>query len=231
VTHELKSPLASIVFAIGALRDRILGPVNDAQEQILKAASNSADYLRDTIANYLNLSRIEEGELRLRWSVVAVRADILAPVLDRVSELAAERRMRIECEVPPDVAGACDPSLITSVFQNLLSNAVKYGREGGRIRVTAGSDETPGFLRFHVWNEGEGFPSGEGEKLFRKFSRLTHGGDDTKSGTGLGLFVSRVIVEKHGGRIEAESAPGQWADFSFTLPTTVPRPETPVPSE
>lgn len=143
VTHELKSPLASIVFAIGALRDRILGPVNDAQEQILRAASNSADYLRDTIANYLNLSRIEEGELRLRWSVVAIRDEILAPVLDRLSELAAERGMRIECEVPPDVAGACDPSLITSVFQNLLSNAVKYGREGGGSGSPRGATGLP----------------------------------------------------------------------------------------
>jgi len=230
VTHELKSPLASIVFAVGSLRDHILGPLNDPQEQLLKAASNSADYLRDTIANYLNLSRIEEGELKLRWSQVAFRKEVIAPLLGRLSELAQDRGMRIECDVADDLDGACDPSLLTAVLQNLLSNAVKYGRQGGRIRITAERDESSGLLRFHVWNEGEGFPSGGGEKLFRKFSRLTHGGDDTKSGTGLGLFVSRVIVEKHGGHITAESEPGEWVDFSFTLPRTPPQADTPAPS-
>ena len=70
VTHELKSPLASIVFAIGSSRDHILGPLNAEQEALLKAASISADYLRDTIANYLNLSRIEEGELKLHLAEV-----------------------------------------------------------------------------------------------------------------------------------------------------------------
>ncbi len=222
VTHELKSPLASIVFAIAALRDRLLGPVNEAQEALIKAASNSADYLQNTIANYLNLSRIEEGALRLRWSETAFRGDVIAPLLDRLSELAADRGMRIECDVPEDLTGACDPSLVTAVFQNLLTNAVKYGREGGRIEIGHEVDAPAGLVRFHVWNEGEGLPAGEGEKLFHKFSRLTQGGGETKSGTGLGLFVSRVIVEKHGGTIVAESEPGRWAKFTFTLPADLP---------
>jgi two-component system NtrC family sensor kinase len=224
VTHELKSPLASIVFAIGSLRDHILGPLNADQEALLKAASISADYLRDTIANYLNLSRIEEGELKLRLSEVRFRRDIIGPLLDRVTELAADRGMRVVCDVPDGLAGVCDPDLVGSVFQNLLSNAIKYGREGGTIRVRLQDSLEAGFLRLSVWNEGEGFGSDTGGKLFQKFSRLTFGGDDTKSGTGLGLFVSKQIVEKHGGRIWAESEPGQWADFIFTLPITPPAP-------
>lgn len=228
VTHELKSPLASIVFAIAALRDRLLGPLNEAQEALLKAASNSADYLQNTIANYLNLSRIEEGELKLRWSATTFRGQVIAPLLDRLSELAADRGMRIECDVPDDLAGACDPSLVTSVFQNLLTNAVKYGREGGRIEIGHDADAPDGFVRFYVRNEGEGFPAGEGEKLFHKFSRLTQGGGETKSGTGLGLFVSRVIVEKHGGTIVAESEPGRWTKFAFTLPVNLPPGEPPA---
>jgi two-component system NtrC family sensor kinase len=224
VTHELKSPLASIVFAIGSLRDHILGPLNADQEALLKAASISADYLRDTIANYLNLSRIEEGELKLRLSEVRFRRDIIGPLLERVTELAADRGMRVVCDVPDGLAGVCDPDLVGSVFQNLLSNAIKYGREGGTIRVRVQDSPDAGCLCFSIWNEGEGFGSDTGGKLFQKFSRLTFGGDDTKSGTGLGLFVSKQIVEKHGGRIWAESEPGQWADFIFTLPITPPAP-------
>jgi two-component system NtrC family sensor kinase len=224
VTHELKSPLASIVFAIGSLRDHILGPLNPDQEALLKAASVSADYLRDTIANYLNLSRMEEGELKLHLAEVRFRRDVIEPILDRLSELAADRKMQIVCDVPDEISGTCDPALMTSVFQNLLSNAIKYGRQGGSIRVSAHATGDKSLLRFDVWNEGNGFERDAGEKLFQKFSRLTSSGDDTKSGTGLGLFVSQKIIEKHGGRISAESEPGRWADFIFTLPVTPPAP-------
>ena len=225
VTHELKSPLASIVFAIGSLRDHILGALNSKQEALLKAASISADYLRDTIANYLNLSRIEEGELKLHLAEVRFCSGVIEPLLARLSDLASDRGMRIVCDVPAGLIGVCDPGLVASVFQNLLSNAIKYGREGGEILVAAHPTDEGKSLRFSVWNEGEGFERGAGEKLFQKFSRLTSGGDDTKSGTGLGLFVSRRIIEKHGGRIWAESDPGWWAEFIFTLPAAPAPPE------
>jgi signal transduction histidine kinase len=122
------------------------------------------------------------------------------------------------CSVPEDLNGVCDRNQIASVFQNLLSNAVKYGRDGGEIRIGSEPDERPGTQRFHVWNEGQGFEKGAREKLFRKFFRLRAEMADTKSGTGLGLFVSRKIVERHGGTLWAESEPGRWADFVFTLP-------------
>jgi two-component system NtrC family sensor kinase len=218
VTHELKSPLASIVFAIGSLREHILGPLNESQEALLKAAANSAEYLRSTIANYLNLSRIEEGELKLTPTPVSFRSDILDPLLGRVSELAADRKMRIVCSVPEDLVGTCDRDQIACVFQNLLSNAIKYGREQGEIRIGTEQDSRTGLRQFNVWNEGPGFDRDAAEKLFQKFFRLGAAAASTKPGTGLGLFVSRKIVERHGGRLWAESEPGQWANFVFTVP-------------
>ena len=98
----------------------------------------------------------------------------------------------------------------------------------GRVRVFA---ERTGeaTLTCHVWNDGPGFDPADAERLFRKFSRLRDDRSDTRAGTGLGLFVSRQIVERHGGRIWAESEEGHWARFSFTLPTA-PGPErAPVP--
>ncbi len=218
VTHELKSPLASIVFAIASLRERLLGPLNGGQEALLKSAANSADYLHDTIANYLNLARIEEGDLRLRASEVRFAQDVVDPVVNRLRELAAEKNMRIVSAVDPALLGSADPYLMTSVVQNLLSNAIKYGREGGEIRIACRTIAGDSKLEFTVWNEGRGFPRGAGERLFQKFGRLGRGGVDTKTGTGLGLFVSRKIIEKHGGRIWAESEPDQWAEFRFELP-------------
>jgi two-component system NtrC family sensor kinase len=221
VTHELKSPLASIVFAIGSLREGILGRLTDEQGSVLKAAAGSADYLQSTIANYLNLSRIEEGELRLRPARVSFLDEVIQPLVDRFAELAADRRMRIETEVPADLTAICDKDLVSSVFQNLLSNALKYGCEGGLVRIRGGSVASPGTeLRFSVWNEGPGFDPQAADRLFRKFSRLGELGDATKTGTGLGLFVARNIVEKHGGHMSAASEPGKWAEFVFTLAAT-----------
>ena len=225
VTHELKSPLASIVFAIGSLREHVLGPLNAEQEALLRAAASSADYLHDTIANYLNLARIEEGGLVLRLTDVSYARDIVVPVVARLADFAADRRMAIVTTVADDLRGECDPALITSVFQNLLSNAVKYGRKGGTIRISGARID--GELSFSVWNEGRGFTRDAGEKLFGKFTRIGLGGVDTKTGTGLGLFVSRTIIERHGGRIWAQSEPEQWAEFLFTLPVSVVRSESP----
>jgi len=127
VTHELKSPLASIVFAIGSLRDRLLGSLTDAQENVLKSSARSADYLNATIANYLNLSRIEEGELKIKIGNVLLRNIVIDPAIQRLSEMALDNQMEIQCTVPYELRINCDPDLMTSVFQNLISNAVKYG--------------------------------------------------------------------------------------------------------
>jgi signal transduction histidine kinase len=223
VTHELKSPLASIVFGIGSLREGILGPLNEAQQAALRSSAYSADYLQATIANYLNLSRLEDGELRLDLRHVELKREVVAPLLERLSELAAERGMRLACEPGDDVVARCDKALVASVFENLVSNAIKYGGAGGRVRVAVahGSDDA---LTCSVWNEGPGFAPADAERLFRRFSRLRADRGDTRPGTGLGLFVSRQIVERHGGRIWAESDPGHWARFSFTLPAA-PLPE------
>jgi two-component system NtrC family sensor kinase len=219
VTHELKSPLASIVFAIQSVRDGYLGSITKEQEEVLKSAMSSADYLRNTIANYLNLGRIEEGVLRLEPKEAAFVTDIINPVVERLAETAADQGMRVICTVPIEERGVCDVELISTVFQNLLSNAVKYGRRGEPIEISFERGHTG--VTFSIFNKGRGFSPQAAEKLFTKFFRWTAAEKDTRSGTGLGLFVTKRIVELHGGRISADSIEGQWARFSFTLPTRV----------
>jgi len=221
VTHELKSPLASIVFAIESLRERILGPISDKQDSILKAASNSAQYLNFTIANYLNLSRIEEGALELKPKKVNFRKDIIDPVVQRLYEMVIDNKMIVTCNIPEETEATCDRDLLTSVFQNLLSNAIKYGKEGGKITIDIETQTRDDLLKFNVYNEGLGFTEEEGKKLFTKFSRFGMENQETKPGTGLGLFVTRKIIQKHGGDIIAESEPGQWANFIFTISTKI----------
>jgi two-component system, NtrC family, sensor kinase len=225
VTHELKSPLASIVFALGSLREGTLGPLNVQQEATLKACSSSADYLNATIGNFLNLSRIEEREIKLKLRNVHIRHEVIDHVTELLSEMAADNGMQIRCMVPNDLTVVCDPDLITSVFQNLVSNAIKYGKHGAEVFVSAKTEEETGLHTFAVYNEGQGFNIEERSKIFTKFSRFTAENYNTKSGTGLGLFVTKNIVEKHGGTIFADSMPGWWARFSFTLPVDTPLPE------
>lgn len=217
VTHELKSPLASIVFGIGSLRDGIVGPLTPAQEAVLRAAAHSADYLSATIANYLNLGKLEGSRLELELEDVALGPAIVAPLFERSAELAGEAHIRLESRIGPDVVARCDRRLAAAVFDNLVSNAIKYGRPGGEVRLEAEPSD-PGVWTLRVWNEGPGFAPEAADRLFRKFSRIPGERGDTKPGTGLGLYVSREIVERHGGRIWAESEPGAWARFSFTLP-------------
>jgi two-component system, NtrC family, sensor kinase len=223
VTHELKSPLASIVFGIGSLREGLLGPLTPAHEAALRSAAYSADYLQATISNYLNLSRLEEGEMRLALEDVPLQEAVVAPLVERLSELARERRMGLGSDVSPELVARCDKGLVASVLENLVSNAIKYGGTGGRVRVCA--QRAGDAITCSVWNDGPGFTPADAERLFRRFSRLREDRSDTKAGTGLGLYVSRQIVERHGGRIWAESDPGHWARFSFTLPAApVPAP-------
>lgn len=221
VTHELKSPLASIVFAIGSLRDRLLGPLNETQENVLKSSARSADYLNYTIANFLNLSRIEEGELKLKLSDVRLKENIIEPTINRLSEMAVDNKMEIDCYAPDNQRITCDPDLMTSVIQNLISNAIKYGRKGTKVKITSELKETD--LRISVFNEGIGFSKDDKENMFTKFSRFSAVNYNTKSGTGLGLFVTKNIITKHGGNIWAESEQGKWAKFTFSIPLSLRR--------
>jgi signal transduction histidine kinase len=217
VTHELKSPLASIVFAIGSLRENLLGPLNPTQEAVLKSSAKSADYLNATIANFLNLSRIEEGALKLKLWKVFLRSTIIDPAVQRLSEMIADNGMKVYCDIAPNLEVTCDPDLLTSVFQNLISNAVKYGRKGSHIQITQEKEPNNNFIRLSILNEGSGFNPDEAKGLFTKFTRFNARNYDTKSGTGLGLFVTKNIINQHGGDIWAESQAGQWAKFIFTL--------------
>ncbi|HLP57431.1 MAG TPA: ATP-binding protein, partial [Candidatus Deferrimicrobium sp.] len=99
---------------------------------------------------------------------------------------------------------------------NLLDNAIKYGDENIEVKVKF--NEENGELFFLVHNKGVGFDKEQAKKLFRRFSRLKQKGTEDRRGTGLGLYLTWWIIQKHGGRIEADSEPGRWAEFKVYLP-------------
>jgi len=221
VTHELKSPLASVLFSIGGMKDGLMGPVSERQKLALDLMERNLEYQNEMILNYLNLSRIEKDELAFEPILLSLKDDVLEPALVQVRGQLNAAGMSVAADVPADVRAWGDPDLLRIVLDNLLSNAAKYGRPGSTVRVTCES-QSEGRVTVRVWNEGQGISAADREKLFQKFSRLDVKELRAKRGTGLGLFITRVIVQRHGGRIWAESVPGDWAAFAFEVPVAAP---------
>ena len=226
VAHELRSPLASLVMDIEALLAEQFGPVPPDQRVRLGGMTGKAEYLLSLIGDYLNLARIEDAELRLNLrNGLNIVEEVITPSIELVRNLADQQRTTVELDLlesPRPVQ--LDPSLFTVAMANLLSNAVKYGEECGLIRLRL--RQTDGSLRISVWNRGPGFPPMERSKLFRKFSRLQSPELLKRKGTGVGLYTAWRIVQLHGGRIHAESEPGQWAEFALEIPQPIPNGES-----
>jgi signal transduction histidine kinase len=218
VSHEMKSPLASMVMDARLLTEGYIGALEPKQVERVQKIISKADYLLSLIREYLDLARIEGGELALHPHT---GVDFVGEVLEQAIDLARghieQREMKIVRMLPrTPVRIDCDPDLLRIALFNLVGNAAKYGKQGGNIRV--GLVVQPASFEVSVFNDGPGFPPDEKPKLFRKFSRLQTPELRKQKGTGVGLYTVWRIAQLHGGRTWAESQPGQWAEFGFAIP-------------
>jgi len=219
VSHELKNPVASMVTDARLLADGYLGELAEPQKAKLERLIGKGEYLLDLVREYLDLARVEGGELRISLQCgVPLVEKIVEPAIELVRAQIEAAGMTLATDLPADGAltADCDPALLTIVLVNLLGNAVRYGRPGGRLRLTVGRRGKR--LRIAVWNEGQGFTRAQRGRLFRKFSRLGTPATDQRRGTGLGLYNSWRIVQLHHGHIRADAQPGEWAEFTFEIP-------------
>lgn len=221
VAHELKSPLASIILDSKLLIDDYAGPMSNEQKEKMNLIVNRATYLMDLVKDYLDLARIEGGNLKMNIiDEVNFVKDILKPCIDIIYPQMHQKNMQIDIEEPETPLNIqCDPELLRIAVLNLLDNAVKYGNENGSVAVLL--KQTHKGIVFSVWNEGPGFPEKEQSRLFRRFSRLNTKQLIKKKGTGLGLYTSWRIIRLHGGSIEARSEEGLWAEFTLRIPQPV----------
>lgn len=215
ITHELKNQIASTRLNLLVLRDGYVGELTGDQLEALQDVLMTVNRTEEMLLNYLNLSRIEKGELVARERPVAVKSEVVEPVVKHLRLQLEDRAMRLETDLPESLVVQGDPTLLQTVYENLITNAIKYGRPGGLIRVSG--RPLNGKAELHVWNDGQGVAPENLSQLFGKFSRVAPPGEQER-GTGLGLFIDREIVRLHGGEIRAESEYGQWIDFIFTLP-------------
>jgi signal transduction histidine kinase len=214
VSHELRTPLTSIQgYAELMLEDDQLA---EEQRESLALVKKNADRLLGLINELLDLSRIEAGRLDLHRTSLDL-ARLILEVADSLRPLIEAKRQRLQLDLGEALPAVwADQDRVTQILTNLISNAHKYTLAEGSITVAARRDN--GFVRVDVSDTGIGLSPEDHAQLFTKFFRAKDRTSEAVSGTGLGLVITRLLVELQGGRITVSSAPGRGSTFSFTLP-------------
>ena len=215
VSHELKGCVATIVMNVYSVRDNILGAVNEKQKKALDGAGRSLDYLTATINKILSLGKIEKGELEARKTVVELKKSVFDVVINSFSILISHKNMAVKNNIAEGLRISADADLMHIVANNLVGNAVKYGKEDGGIVISSQTKDNT--IEIEVYNDSLPITEQEKEKLFKRFSRLENSQTYGVKGTGLGLFIVKQIIEKHGGRIWVEPRE-KGNSFIFQLP-------------
>ena len=219
-THELMQPLGVLKGYLAMMQGAGTGrPLNTEQrQQAVSTMLRNVNMLINMSQTYLQLSKIESGELGINKQKVNVYREIVLPLVEDQKPHLALRNMSVKIENEEAFRGIevdADPVMLKIVYNNLITNAAKYGREGEAISL--GFEDSGADYRLNVRNEGEGIPEDKLEAVFDKFVRLEGESKRKQKGTGLGLFNAREIIGRHGGRMWAESVEGAWANFIFTL--------------
>ena len=223
MSHELRTPLNAIIGFSEILKERMFGELNVKQDEYVRDIYGSGQHLLSLINDILDLSKVEAGRMELDVRDFSVRAAI-HNCCTLIRERAQRKRLQLDSHVFEDVgAWPADERKFKQVVLNLLSNAVKFTPSGGSVRVAARIEGD--WLLVTVSDTGVGIAPGEQEKIFTAFHQLGLTGEETRQeGTGLGLALSRRLVEAHGGTLTVQSDPGRGAAFTARFPRPVPPP-------
>lgn len=213
VSHELRTPLASLKLLTETLMEGALEEPAEARK-FLDKIDAEIDNLTQMVHELLELSRIESGRVPLHKHPITP-CDLVGPAVERMEIQAARAGLTLTWACPSDLPRvSADPERMEQVMVNLLHNAIKFTPPGGKIDVSAHQEK--GCVVFVVRDTGIGIPAADLERIFERFYKA----DPSRSGggTGLGLSIARHLVEGHGGKIWAESQPGNGSSFFFSLP-------------
>jgi signal transduction histidine kinase len=216
VTHELKSPLAAMQTLITVMVEGFAGEVPQEIGAYLLRIRRNCEELQDMVKNYLDLSRIGMGELIVRTGPVDYREGVLEPCVEHALILFKSRNITVDVDCPDEVTIQADHDLLRVALTNYLTNAAKYGEEHSQVRLAVRKEG--GDLVTTVRNTGAGFRPEEQAALFGRFSRLENKNTLRNRGSGLGLYLTKHIIQLHDGNVWAESVPDEWAEFGFRIP-------------
>jgi PAS domain S-box-containing protein len=215
VSHELRTPLAAIYGAAMTLRREDVTLDKEQEAGMLEVIGGESERLARIVNDILLASRLDSGAETV--SIMRTDATALARAVLAAAETHAPADVELVLSAPdPGPQVAADPDGLRQVLVNLVENAVKYSPNGGRVELEL--EPVDGRVRFAVRDRGLGIPASEHVRIFEKFFRLDPNLSRGVGGTGLGLYISREIVRRMGGRIRVESEPGRGSTFSFELP-------------
>lgn len=216
-SHHLRTPLSALKWSLRIILDEEVGKINSLeQKDMLEKAYDSNERMIELVNDLLDVTRIEEGRFGYSWSYGQIE-DIIQEVVDESGPRVKKAGLEIFYSNPfkalPKIK--MDPSKIRLVLSNLLDNAIKYTLKG-EIGISVGYKNLE--ITINIKDTGIGIPAIEKPKVFTKFFRASNAAVFQSHGTGLGLFIVKSIVEKHGGKIWFESEENQGSKFSFSLP-------------
>ena len=214
VSHEFRTPLAAQLASIELLREGLQTAPPEKLEELVLSLERGTLRLTRLIDNLLESVRIESGQLDVRRQSIDLK-DVIDDARVLVEALLRQRRQTLSVDVPDDLGLQGDGTRLTQVFVNLIANASKFAPEGTAVRVGARRDGN--LVTAWVEDAGPGLPEGDGIGIFERFKR---GGsqEPEPGGLGLGLWISRSIVERHGGKITAARTDDDFTRFTLTLP-------------
>lgn len=213
VSHELRSPLTIIKGAVLTVRDKIAGDINKDQEDLLTDAGKGIERLERLINDLLDISKIESGQMTLKPVETDLNA-IITSVVEQSQLWAKSKNLKLEARAGEIPRLLLDQDKITQILMNLISNAVKFTPENGQIIVESLARPEEHQVCLTVTDTGPGLAPENLKKLFQKFQQFGTG----RGGSGLGLYISKELVEMHGGKIEVASELGKGTKFTVILP-------------
>ena len=217
MSHELRTPLNSIIGFADLLHDREIAPDTPQHQEFLSDILKSARHLLKLINDVLDLAKVEAGKMEFQPEETDL-AQLVSEVTDVLQTFAIERRVVLAQEVPENTPSVCiDPARLRQVLYNFLSNALKFTPAGGRVTIRAHTLESDQ-LRVEVEDTGSGIAPENLPRLFVEFEQLEWQGSVRAAGTGLGLALTKRIVEAQGGEVGVHSELGEGSTFWATLP-------------
>jgi signal transduction histidine kinase len=221
LSHEFKNPLSAIIGFSEMLRNEIGGPLNEKQQRYVKNITDSGEHLLEMVQGILDIAKIEAGQIQLAYEKVSV-APLAYQAEEMVRALEEKKNVSIHFEIQPNLQIEADPLRFRQILVNLISNAIKFSPEGKTVDVKMWEEKQKHMVVSEVKDYGSGIAKERLSDIFTEFYRIDQITQNTQNaqegGHGLGLPVTKRLVEAHGGEIKVESELGKGSTFTFKLP-------------
>ena len=219
--HELKTPIVAIRGFLELTEDAQKNFPKDIQRN-LRAISDASTHMSQLINDLLEIARSESGTMRVEVAPQEFKP-ILESVIKETFSIFTQKKLKLIIDMKPIPQVLCDTEKLKEVLENLVGNAIKYNKDGGIVRIQVYQPAGEEVLLCEVSDSGYGIPVDQQSKIFQKFFRAVSSETQQVQGSGLGLFITRMLVEKMGGSLMFTSVEHEGSTFAFTLPVFSPK--------